>query len=1547
MNLDWNSIRTFKGSQSNAFEELCVQLACAETPPDARFVRKGTPDAGVECYCQLQDGCEWGWQAKYFTASPTSTQWQQLDKSVKSALDKHSDLVRYFVCIPVDRSDARIEGRQSTLQQWEMHVAKWKCWAQERCMSVEFIWWGSSELFDRLSRPEHIGRVFFWFNERYFDEDWFRNRLREAHQAAGPRYTRKIRVDVPIVRELALFGRTVAAFDQIKSLAIDIRRMLQNVRYAFSDDEESSHDFDLEGLSQSIELDDLLRSGEEVLRAFAALEFSPAGKIPLDVIEERVTATRKLASKTSGRLQSVWSAYSLPHERESRSPYSPHPLAHLRGSLFSLEGTLNGTQFQLSHASVTTNSNLMILNGMAGTGKTHLLCDLARRRIEMDAPTVLLMGQHFTILDEPWTQVLQQLDLHETSAEQFVGALEAVAQAENRRALVIIDALNEGVGYEIWPNHLAAFLTRLEQSSWIGVVLAVRSTYEEFIIPEQVRKRAIVVTHEGFAGQEYNAVQAFFSHYGLEFPSAPILQPEFSNPLFLKMICEGLRDRGEERLPKGLHGVTEFFDFYLKSINCRLAESLDYDPKDTLVQDALRGVAQLFADKNTRFLSRREAQRVVNDLLPDRDYSESLYRGLVTEGILLEDMDRRNAVSSEWVTSFTYERFADHIAAAYLIQSNLEVDSPEAAFAMGGGLAYLGKEGVYTRPGLIEALSIQVPERTGQELVRLAPKLLDEPNIGHIFRQSIVWRSLESFTEDTLEVLNELVKYEEDLGETLDALLTIATIENHPFNAELLDENLRRCSMPDRDAWWSMYLHHAWETETKGAVHRFVDWALGVSSDDDLEDPIIDLSATTLAWMLTTSNRFLRDRATKALVSLLTGRLDATARLIERFHVVDDPYVTERVYAVAYGAAMRSHDAAAVGKLASLVYEKIFAAGRPPAQILLRDYARGVIERALFLGSGLQVDKDLIRPPYNSDWPEIPDEKAIRTLMPDWSKGTNDGERLEQARSQIEFSVMYDDFARYVIGTNSGSINWLSLWLEEELWQSPKERTEAWQSKLSKEERRAWEEYEDRNIDQPITITLGIEGERGSSAHFVGLDEKSSRVEIGSLSEADRRELEQAIKKADEESKDRLFSALTIDHRAELKSIFRISSEGQPSFDLSQTQRYVLWRVFDLGWTIKRFGHFDSQFLQDYQRDAAKPERIGKKYQWIAYHEILAHIADHFQYREEFSDEKGDRAYEGPWQEILRDIDPSCTLASTPDGTPWGGHNPSWWGNFEYTTWDEGKVHKDWLTRKDDTPQIDQLLQVTDIQDGTRWLNAEGFFSWQQPHPADVEPNSVDRRNVWFLCTAYFVRAEDAAQFMNWAKSVDFWGRWMPEPPETHNIFCGEYGWSRAFRHLYKPNYGVADWERPKHDCPTSVQPASFVYNAASQGFDCSVEESYSLCLPHHALVTRMGLKWTGMRADFVDRQGKLMAYDPTAHEKGPTALLLREDMLRQYLSEEELALVWTILGEKHVLGKDHHRIFHGSHRISGAYVYESGQLEGSLKHHFEKSRNLAGNQEL
>lgn len=1535
--IDWSSIRPLDGGQDKGFEELCSQLARTESPPSACFERKGTPDAGVECYAVLKDGSEWGWQAKYFDGLGDS-QWSQIDKSVIVAIEKHPRLARYFVCTPIDRPDARIEGRRSAKDKWDDYVKKWTSHATEKGMTVEFVYWGSHELLERLARPEHVGRVRFWFDVHGFDAAWFSARLDEAIRTAGPRYTPEVHVDLPIASELETFGRTDLFFERVKSQARAIRDKMRTLMFS-----EGTTDATVDTAAASVSA-----MVQVVLKSFAAIQSQPAGPLPFKSIIEQVISADQFAQELSKILEARECEFDAKAESSeaisSRSSNRHNPYRERRIRLFQLASELQSAREALTHAEEIAGNTILLLRGLAGTGKTHLLCDFARQRVASGRPTVLLMGQRFVSSDPPWSQTLQHLDLAHLSAEEFIGALEASAQSAGSRALLIVDALNEGAGRAIWPSHLAAFLAHLERSPWIGVVLAIRSSYEEIIIPAEVRERAATVTHEGFSEHEYDATKTFFVHYGLELPSTPLLAPEFKNPLFLKSVCRGLSENGECRLPRGFQGITTVFDLYLSAINSRLAINLDFDKRTDLVRRALEAIAKTIVDSGKSWLPLDQATEIVNGFLPNRSFEQSLYRGLVVEGVLVEDATRQDGECTKVVVFIGYERFADHLAAKTLLDRHLDLHEPACSFAQGNPLAFVCDKSKYVSPGLLEAMCIQIPERIGKELVSIAPICAERWGLADAFRQSIVWRTFASFSDDTRDILNRLCRTEHDQSDTIDMLLTVATLPGHPLNARFLDRRFRRNTMPDRDAWWSVYLHHA--RGVHGAVDRLVDWASSQEANASTDQEAIDLCAISLAWMLTTSNRFLRDRATMALVSLLTGNLPAVVRLVEGFVDVDDPYVTERVYAVAYGVAMRSHDPVAVGALATCVYASVFSSGSPPPHILLRDYARGVVERALYLKSAIDVVLDRIRPPYKSIWPTIPSDEDVKPLLPDWSKGTHDSGDLKWSWNQIGSSVMSGDFAHYVIGTNSSSTSrdWLSLTLDEAPWAPlprPEDQLSSLISDFSAAERKAWEEFESADMAYAEAsrafVSLWFAGrvENKMPGRLEDLDIENLTQDLEAASPPEIAELEEKKQKA----ADILKSILTKEHMRRLEDIQAAKDNYHelsqpPGFDLHQIQRYILKRVFDMGWTEERFGHFDRFSIRCDGREASKAERIGKKYQWIAYHEIMAFIADHFQYREQFGEEEGIQAYEGPWQDHLRDIDPSCTMRSARGGTSWDGHAAAWWGTARYNTWGNLEESRDWVLQYDDLPRVEDLLIVTNPADGSRWLNGQGYFTWTQPPPADRESTDVERREVWYICTGYLVRTDNAQSFLKWAESVDFMGRWMPEAAEVYGMFLGEHSWAPASRYFQKQYYGDDGWTQPNQDCPVKIRTLALEYHRESSGFDCSVDEGFTLRLPVSDLVAGLGIRWSGRGADFVDDTDRVAAQDPTAHGHGPSALLLREDLLSEFLARENLTICWTLLGEKRVIlpgfgaGSNNPWL-----RLSGAYQLSDGKATGFVKY--------------
>jgi len=152
-------------------------------------------------------------------------------------------------------------------------------------------------------------------------------------------------------------------------------------------------------------------------------------------------------------------------------------------------------------------------------------------------------------------------------------------------------------------------------------------------------------------------------------------------------------------------------------------------------------------------------------------------------------------------------------------------------------------------------------------------------------------------------------------------------------------------------------------------VRRMIDWAWTDDKRESISDESIRLMSQTMIWFLTSCNRTLRDSATKAIICLLQERINVLMQLIKTFEKVNDPYVSQRIYAIAYGCAVRTSNAEILKPLGDLVFQSVFATDSVVPDILLRDYAKGIIEFAVFKGHKFDFDLDKIQPPFKSDLP--------------------------------------------------------------------------------------------------------------------------------------------------------------------------------------------------------------------------------------------------------------------------------------------------------------------------------------------------------------------------------------------------------------------------------------------------------------------------------------------------------------------------------------------------------------------------------------------------
>lgn len=92
-------------------------------------------------------------------------------------------------------------------------------------------------------------------------------------------------------------------------------------------------------------------------------------------------------------------------------------------------------------------------------------------------------------------------------------------------------------------------------------------------------------------------------------------------------------------------------------------------------------------------------------------------------------------------------------------------------------------------------------------------------------------------------------------------------------------------------------------------------------------------------------------------------------------------------------------------------------------------------------------------------------------------------------------------------------------------------------------------------------------------------------------------------------------------------------------------------------------------------------------------------------------------------------------------------------------------------------------------------------------------------------------------------------------------------------------------------------------YLGESSSRDCSIVDTIQIAVPSKFILDGMDLRRNGIEGKFFDRRGNLIALDPSVRSPGPHSLLVREDAFVEFMRKEDCDLLWTLLGEKQVLG--------------------------------------------
>ena len=638
-------------------------------------------------------------------------------------------------------------------------------------------------------------------------------------------------------------------------------------------------------------------------------------------------------------------------------------------------------EFTASPAFSSITSNRLLLLGDWGTGKTHLLCDVTKSRMARDLPTLLYLAKELPRNVEP-LQALCDTTGIAASPRELLQVLQELGERSGTTSLLIVDGINEGDRAQ-WRKTVARLAKTARVFTHVGVLLSCRRPFDLQILGERSRSQWVEINHPGFAGAEFDAQLEFFSYYDIPAPDVPLLTPEFSRPLFLRLMCEsikGLSQRSKSNylrsVASGQKGMTKVFEDFVKKVAVDIEDSFGLQRglcwrllKGQRVGGNVVGVAPVMADTGGDSIIKDRCLRVITQVTSWADIGRcgELLERLIFGGLLLEQLrwDGSNYVEE---IELPYQRFSDHLIARHLLERHLDT-TDEATIRRSfyinrplGRIFGVSWGDTFEQPGLAAAVMVEFPERVKRvqlpnkerEVVFYLPKKrrLSYP-LKSVFLEGLYWRSTDSFSPGTDRVMSV---YLDPTGpeadpDALEVVTALATRPDHPWSPVRLTSYLAKKTMADRVLSWSEYLRNA---DSDSVLYRIMEWV--ERRDGLLDENLAGRYLALLPLLLTTSKRDLRDRATRSLF-LIGGRYPSM--LFDNalvFLGFPDPYVPERVLAACYGVAMSfwadpqgAHVRQALPEFARDLYGRLFVpdAQQSIAHVLLQDYALGVIELAL------------------------------------------------------------------------------------------------------------------------------------------------------------------------------------------------------------------------------------------------------------------------------------------------------------------------------------------------------------------------------------------------------------------------------------------------------------------------------------------------------------------------------------------------------------------------------------------------------------------------
>ena len=863
---------------------------------------------------------------------------------------------------------------------------------------------------------------------------------------------------------------------------------------------------------------------------------------------------------------------------------------------------------------------------------------------------------------------------------------------------------------------------------------------------------------------EAETIEKFCKIFNIETPHFPLVTNIFQNPGLVFLFFETLEKRSISKITQEILRPNFIIEEFINDINERFKKRYkDTDiNREYVIQTT--NIASEYMSKND-FAENIQYEKII---LLTSNVHEYILQYLISEGIFISH--HKNILGK--MLRFSYQKYGNYFIALYILYKyfdlNGDIEKIKEILLTDENISKLDEVN-NKHTAIVEAIFTLLLEKFDIDIMDIFTNFKQNKVLMNLRLNSFI--NSQKVTENILEYISDIKSLEHNEKEYYLEIIVANSFKKDNgidfyqiVHKVLLDE-----SIISRDLWWSIYINNSFIN--KKIVYRLVEWAYKKPSNFYLDKEYLLLYGIILSWFLTSSNRELRDKTTKALVNIFTDNIDCFLDILKEFSSVNDLYITERLYAVAYGITLRNNNQRGYKELAEYIYTNIFKVDSVVEHIMIRDYAKLTVEYIANLIE-LNIEINRVKPPYNSVLPKkLPSDEEIDVFE-------NKNIYIDRIISSMvtesgrSGKFGYGDFGRYTFQSNLRNFKLENLRIQD----------------LS-------------NYAVKIII-----------------DEIIEDIELFSQAESN----------------------------------------------------------------LKNISH---------SRNEHKIERIGKKYQWLAFHKILAIVADNFKVKDHSSwNDDNVIEYKGTSQLSCRKIDPTSILKSKVES------EYQWWLDINNDFENLELTDTEWMKSSEKLPIVSQIVDIS-FED-YKYLLLDTSFS------IDGNKKNDKYRNLYYHINSFILKKEDLDTFVSWAKDQVFYARRMPESNSFYSVFLREYPFSESYDLINNYYNSQMNWETTFDDSddglPCEVLLTSTSYMNEASGYDNSVDNSINVKLPNKWIIENMNLKQSLNDGEWIDINDNIVFIDKGSNDEDGALLVNREKLL-EFLNNNGYTICWIMWGEKQV----------------------------------------------